>query len=182
MMQLHDWEAVSVQNICDAADIARSTFYLHFSGKAELLDYAFRYLGEEMRGETKTRNLDADCKFSVMPALVEKMTSPYHAFLFNREVGSQTIYLVRDRLLQVVEKILAEEIQASKNHCDTPASVLAFISAGVLATIGTIHTAKSLKQPTDILNDIDTMISNLLIQHAGKDAFGAQENCVHKKL
>lgn len=164
IMQTHDWEAVTVQNICDAADVARSTFYLHFSGKTELIDYAFRYLGEEMRSETPTRNLDTDGKFSVLPVLVGRMTSPYHMFLFKGEAGSRTFYLLRDLLLGVVEEILTEEIQASKHYRTTPASVLTFISAGVLAVIGAVHSDESAKGPAEILEEIDALISKLMIR------------------
>lgn len=32
-----DWEAVSVQDVCDRADVGRSTFYVHFADKEDLL-------------------------------------------------------------------------------------------------------------------------------------------------
>ena len=163
LLQQRSWDSVSVQDVCDAADIARSTFYLHFAGKAELLDFAFRFLGDDLRSAPQTRNLDDDCQFSVVPELVDHMTRPDHAFLFNREDGTQTTYLVRDRLLSVVEQILEEEIQASQRYRDTPASALSFISAGILGVIGAAHTGKDSKTSAELRNEIDDMISKLLM-------------------
>lgn len=39
LMQEKDWDAIAVQDICDAADVARSSFYAHFDSKVALLDH-----------------------------------------------------------------------------------------------------------------------------------------------
>ncbi|MBI4913829.1 MAG: TetR/AcrR family transcriptional regulator [Acidobacteria bacterium] len=36
-----DWDQINVQEICDRADVGRSTFYLHFQGKEQLLSESF---------------------------------------------------------------------------------------------------------------------------------------------
>jgi AcrR family transcriptional regulator len=41
LMQDHDWGNISVQMICDRADVARSTFYTHYPAKHDLLDAGF---------------------------------------------------------------------------------------------------------------------------------------------
>jgi len=42
------WDAISVQNICDRADVARSTFYTHFADKEELLAGGLEDLGKAL--------------------------------------------------------------------------------------------------------------------------------------
>jgi AcrR family transcriptional regulator len=45
LMQQWDWDDISVQEICDAANVARSSFYAHFDSKIMLLDHTiFRSL------------------------------------------------------------------------------------------------------------------------------------------
>lgn len=39
LMQEKDWDAIAVRDICDAADVARSSFYAHFDSKVALLDH-----------------------------------------------------------------------------------------------------------------------------------------------
>jgi len=41
LLQDHDWADISIQMICDQADVVRSTFYAHFPAKQDLLDAGF---------------------------------------------------------------------------------------------------------------------------------------------
>jgi len=41
LLSHHDWDAISVQLICDQADVARASFYAHYPNKAALLDFLF---------------------------------------------------------------------------------------------------------------------------------------------
>lgn len=43
----HGYEPVTIEMICDAADVGRSTFFLHFPAKAALLDEFSRRLAED---------------------------------------------------------------------------------------------------------------------------------------
>ncbi len=43
------WEETSVQDVCDRADVGRSTFYTHFADKEELLLSGFDNLRKELR-------------------------------------------------------------------------------------------------------------------------------------
>lgn len=38
LIKTHDWQEISVSLVCDEANVARSTFYLHYSSPTALLD------------------------------------------------------------------------------------------------------------------------------------------------
>ena len=54
------FEAISVQDVTDKAEINRATFYAHFQDKYALLDYS---IGQMFRQEIEKRTLDA-CHYS----------------------------------------------------------------------------------------------------------------------
>jgi len=43
------WDEITVQDVCGRADVGRSTFYLHFADKEELLVSGFGDLGKQLR-------------------------------------------------------------------------------------------------------------------------------------
>src|SRR5439155_17535842 len=48
------WDAVSVLDVCERADVGRSTFYTHFAHKEALLLSGFDELREFLRADAKT--------------------------------------------------------------------------------------------------------------------------------
>lgn len=161
LMQSNTWEDVTVQAICDEADIARSTFYLHFAGKAELLDYAFRYLGDEMRAVPTDRSLDQDGRFAILPALVRMMGAEDHGFLFKGDGLTQSTHLARDRLRHVVYSELLTELKASARYVVFPDRHMAFIASGIFGSIEAAHKQPNLN-PEDLLEQIDRLVGALL--------------------
>jgi AcrR family transcriptional regulator len=55
LLHERDWADISVQMICDRADVARSTFYAHFQTKQDLLDEGFA------QGAAQLETLAAEC-------------------------------------------------------------------------------------------------------------------------
>lgn len=45
------WDGVSVQDVCARADVGRSTFYMHFADKEDLLVGGFADLRKALRGQ-----------------------------------------------------------------------------------------------------------------------------------
>ena len=157
-----DWDAVSIQQICDAADVARSTFYLHFQNKSELLDYAFASLGEEMRAAARTRSLDADGALGVLPVLFSLMVDRDHAFLFSRNRPTIATLLIGWRLKAVIAEMIAQEFAGSARFRATEQHTVEFIAAGIFAAIESWYQKREKRPVADTIVDLDAMIWRLL--------------------
>ena len=46
LLEKKDFEYISVKEICEAADVNRSTFYLHYENTRDLLEESIRYMND----------------------------------------------------------------------------------------------------------------------------------------
>ena len=118
------WEKVSVQEICDRANVGRSTFYVHFADKEELLLSGFEHLHAAMdalRGAAKG-------KFAFAEALLEHAQENLR--IFRAVVGKKSGQMVLRRFKEVVVRLVDAELQALKLGDDERAVVARYIGGG----------------------------------------------------
>lgn len=106
------WEGISVQHLCARADVARSTFYLHYASQDELLQDSFRTLqmhlqtaaGTEGRPPAPTGEWRG---FVFSHGLIE------HAYdnrtLFRSLIGRRSGFTVQQRFRETVLRLIDEE-------------------------------------------------------------------------
>jgi AcrR family transcriptional regulator len=68
LLRTRDFDELTVQDLLAEADVGRSTFYSHFTGKADLLRYGMQSLGQEVRLAAEQTAAGADFAF-VRPLL-----------------------------------------------------------------------------------------------------------------
>lgn len=115
LMTERGWEAISVQDVCERADIARSTFYLHYASKDELLQGGFRDLqahlqavaGAPRRGRVRTEGWSG---FRFSPGLIDHIYDN-HA-LFRRMIGRRSGFAVQQRFREMVLRLIDHELPA----------------------------------------------------------------------
>lgn len=99
------YDAVSIQDICDAADVGRSTFYTHYTGKDELkragLEHLRRVLTAQQLGASA---VEAPLGFSL--AMFEHARGHLHLYraLFGTTGGVVALSTIRDILQDEVRK------------------------------------------------------------------------------
>jgi len=123
------YERITVQEILDRADVGRSTFYLHYRDKDDLLvsgmpENLLRFGGDESD------------MLPPMTELFEHAQENYH--LFKALIGSEGIALV----LKIVRQTLSQDwqkrlvsIQASEKNIRLPAPVVAHYLSGAFMSL-----------------------------------------------
>ncbi|UJR80559.1 TetR/AcrR family transcriptional regulator [Sandaracinus amylolyticus] len=107
LMVERGWEAVRVQDVCERAGIARSTFYTHFTDKEDLLLSGFDTLQRELRAHAQGRPLGW-----VRP-LIEHVREGYwlatrrRVSALTRGRGGQ---IIRERVTRLVMELLDEDL------------------------------------------------------------------------
>lgn len=109
------WDGVSVQNLCERANVGRSTFYLHYTSKDELLQDGFRTLQLHLQTMSDRERPEAGANtawrgFVFSRGLIE------HAYdnrtLFRSLIGRRSGLPVQQRFREMVLRLIDQEFPA----------------------------------------------------------------------
>lgn len=102
------WDAVRIQDVCDRADIGRSTFYAHFGDKEDLLIGSLDDLGTALRAMGSVRN--GDPPFAFVRGVIEHAQEQRR--LFRAVIGKNGAHLIQLRFRDLLTKLFREELSA----------------------------------------------------------------------
>jgi AcrR family transcriptional regulator len=98
------WDAITVQDVCERADVGRSTFYVHFADKEELLISGFGELSKELRQAAAS----GGTPLAFTRALIEH-TRQYEP-VYRALLGRRTAQVVYRAWIDVVTELLDEDL------------------------------------------------------------------------
>jgi AcrR family transcriptional regulator len=118
------WDAVSVRDVCEKADIGRSTFYVHFADKENLLLSGFDELHEAME-QVRT---SAKVPFGFLGPLAAHAAE--NARLVRALAGRQSGQSVQWRFRDVLASLVEAELKLLKVPKDARPLLTRFIAGG----------------------------------------------------
>lgn len=107
LMVERGWDAIDVQSLCERANIGRSTFYLHYPNKEELLKGSFGDLRTALRSEAKQRARDSPDQLAFVGGLVEHVHQ--QQLVFRALLGRRSGHYVQDRFRELLVDLVEEE-------------------------------------------------------------------------
>jgi len=123
------WDAVTVRDVCEHADVGRSTFYLHYPDKEGLLLSGF----EELHAQMSAYGRDVSQPFAFAePLMIHALE---HEQLFKALVGRQSGQQMQWRFRDVLVTLLSAELTAMKLPASQRRSVARFIAGGFLEAL-----------------------------------------------
>lgn len=148
------WEDVTVQLLCDTADVSRSTFYAHFEDKQDLLALAVKTMVARLVAEDQgTRNLGLNGKISILPALLRHMRE--HLFLFEATRSSMAGRALAHHFETSIGHIIREEVTTSSKHRSMPEHQILFLIGGLFAVLDDWRERSCETPDDDVLRILD---------------------------
>lgn len=102
------WDDINIQILCERADIGRSTFYLHFQNKEQLLVSGFDDLRAHLQEQPAIASNGVSTTLPFVRGLIE------HAYeqrtLFRAIIGRRSGHVVQKRFREMVNQLVEDEI------------------------------------------------------------------------
>jgi AcrR family transcriptional regulator len=100
------WDAITVLDVCERADVGRSTFYVHFADKEELLVSGFGRLREHLRSAV---GVNPAKPLAFTQALLEH-THEYEP-VYRALLGRRTAQVVYRTWIELVSELLETDLE-----------------------------------------------------------------------
>lgn len=106
LLEERGWDDINIQDLCEQANVGRSTFYLHFQNKEELLIGGFDDLRVWLRMQAAQRNTKTDA-MPFVRGLIEHADEQRN--LFRAIIGKRSGHVVQKRFREMVCRLVEEE-------------------------------------------------------------------------
>jgi AcrR family transcriptional regulator len=100
------WDRVRVQDVCARAGVGRSTFYVHFADKEELLIGGL----DDVRDALRRRRTGGDPPFGFLRGLIEHADESRR--MFRAVIGKRSGLAVQRHFRKVVLELMLEDLEA----------------------------------------------------------------------
>ncbi|MEW5942743.1 MAG: TetR/AcrR family transcriptional regulator [Pseudomonadota bacterium] len=104
------WDETSVQDVCDRANVGRSTFYTYFASKEKLLISGFAELRKALRALERSPTEPGAPLFGFIRGLIEHVGE--HQRLFRAVIGKRSGIVIQRRFRQFLIDLVKEDLVA----------------------------------------------------------------------
>ena len=112
----NDYEAITVQDIIDRADVGRATFYAHYAGKDDLLRKGFEKLRAEIQDARQgtLRMPQEETRLSFTSVIFEH--AERHKLIYRALIGGRANSIA----LREFRRLIFDAVRAEVSGCDNP--------------------------------------------------------------
>ena len=124
------WDGFSVQDLCNRADVGRSTFYTHFADKEDLLVGGLDDLRQALRQQLAARPATPDRALRFARGLIEHAHEQQQ--LFRAIIGKRSGQVVQRRFREMVLALVEEDLGPVGRTGPRQSATIHFLAGGLL--------------------------------------------------
>lgn len=168
LIEERGWDAIEVSDICERANVGRSTFYTHFGDKEELLLSGFADLRAMLVAfRPALRPKDVVLSFSA-PLLQH---AHENRGLFRALVGKRAGLVVQRHFRELVVDLTAEELADQRLATPLP-PIVRYIAGGFFELVGWWLDAPGSSHPAEVDALFQRLTAQVLAAARGTDSTG----------
>lgn len=153
------WDDITIQTICDRADVARSSFYAHYENKGALLDDVFTVVIDDLR-QSIFNQPPRPGELVTIRWLVEHIGEQPEQFFAN--ASTEAGRSINTRFRKAAGALLDEELRRKQTQI-TP-EAMAFCIGGAFAIIEQDMQQRQNKWPDRTVSSICALIRTVTVQ------------------
>lgn len=132
LMTETSWDDIDVLGVCRRADVARSTFYLHYANKDELLQGGLRDLQAQLHAElgpARKGRPAAWSGFRFATGLMEHVAQ--NRAIFRAIIGRRSGFVVQQRFREMMQRLIRRELPGSALALLPPEASVRFLASAL---------------------------------------------------
>ncbi len=130
LMPTTGWDDMTIQEICDEANVGRSTFYVHYQSKDDLLSESMNDLRDMLSGQAPAADSHG---FQFLPGLLAHMAEQRE--VFKAAIGRRSGHGVAMRFKEMVLQLVEMELKARRYPAAKRLWMARFITGGIVDTM-----------------------------------------------
>ncbi|HET9555339.1 MAG TPA: TetR/AcrR family transcriptional regulator [Anaeromyxobacteraceae bacterium] len=156
------WDGFSVQDVCDRANVGRSTFYTHFADKEELVAGSFDDLRRALRAGLPAPTRGPRRPLAFTRGLIEHGLEQRRVFL--AIVGKRSGLVVQRRFRDLVLGLVREDLAAGPAGVVPREAVVAFVGGALLEVLTWALEAKGTPDAAELDALFHRLVAPVLVE------------------
>lgn len=152
LMSTRGWDEITIQEICDQANVGRSTFYVHYQSKDELLSEGMNDLRDMISAQTAQTQGPG---LHFLPGLLDHMAQQRD--IFRAAIGRRSGHGVARRFKKMVVQLVEIELKRRQHPAVKNPWVAMFVAGGIVEAMTWWIDAPEPPSIKDMMRELDQL-------------------------
>lgn len=162
------WDEIAVQDLCERANIGRSTFYLHYPNKDALLQGSLGDLQAELQRQARERSNNSSSSTGAWKGFHFALGLIEHVYeqrkVLRGMIGRRSSHVVQRRFREMVIHLIADELPVSTGNVSSEA-VARWLAGGFVELLSWWVDQRTQLPPKELAVLFNELSRSALLRH-----------------